>query len=391
MLVWDFRNFMPSPPPPLPPRTCQSLLGPILPPKHAPHSPACSDLSSINGDVFFPETDLSLSVPLRPPGTPRYHPQCLVSGTMQEAETDLVVKQKMLYFKMRNFDPVDIDESTLAIVDDKMKTFDDALSKFMEGIEILLISHIDTLGAERVNQWKTVQTATEKDSIEYRKKVYQKVNTVKKDLVPTLSRSAPMHAQSQITSSIFQNEQLKEMRKQNEILERTQQEKENERQEKFNETVKENESKKAAANAKAKNKLDAIHADCDDLADKLGSISLEEWKLQSDLSICRAMKEIKSWEDSLEKIVALKRNLDDVIASNDLDQNQVDYLEVKIAVERAVQDVEEGVRTHKIDIEAKLNEKVPITHPIVTWLVENVAYILNKFKVGHDGKRHTSA
>lgn len=38
-------------PPPLPPKRCQSL-GPIIPPRPRSCSPSCSDLSSINGDVF---------------------------------------------------------------------------------------------------------------------------------------------------------------------------------------------------------------------------------------------------------------------------------------------------------------------------------------------------
>ena len=139
------------PPPPRPPRTCQSLLGPILPPAHTPHSPACSDLSSIDGDVFF-QTDRSLSGHHPPPGTPRYCPQSPITGKMQEAEADPVVKQKMLYFRMRNVDPVDIDESTLAIVDEKLKAFDDNLTTFMEGIERLLLSQKDVLSTtESIN------------------------------------------------------------------------------------------------------------------------------------------------------------------------------------------------------------------------------------------------
>ena len=165
---------------------------------------------------------------------------------MQEQEKDLVVKQKLLYFKMKSFDPVDIDQSTISIVDDKMKSFNDAVHDFIEGIEILLLSHSDSLGTDRVAQWKTTQSTTEKDSIEYRKKVYQKANDVKKTLIQTFPKSAPMHAQSQMTSSMFQDEQLKVMKRHNEILEKTQQEKEIERQERLNEKLKENESKKAA-------------------------------------------------------------------------------------------------------------------------------------------------
>ena len=144
-----------------------------------------------------------------------------------------MVKQKLLYFKMKSFDPVDIDQSTISIVDDKMKIFNDAVHDFIEGIEILLLSHSDSLGTDRVAQWKTTQSTTEKDSIEYRKKVYRKAYDVKETMNQTFPTSAPMHAQSQMTSSMFQNEQLKVMRKHNEILEKSQQEMEIERQERL--------------------------------------------------------------------------------------------------------------------------------------------------------------
>ena len=160
------------------------------------------------------------------------------------------MKQKLLYFKMKSFDPVDIDQSTISIVDDKMKSFDDALHDFIKGTVILLLSHSDSLGTDRVAQWKTAQSTMEKDSIEYRKKVYRKAYDVKETMNQTFPTSAPMHAQSQMTSSMFQNEQLKVMRKHNEILEKSQQEMEIERQERFNQTVKENESKKAALKPK---------------------------------------------------------------------------------------------------------------------------------------------
>ena len=54
--------------------------------------------------------------------------------------------------------------------------------------------------------------------------------------------------------------------------------------------------------------------------------------------------------------------------------------------ERAVQDLEEGVRTHKLDLEAKLKTTVRISHPCMSWMVENVADIINKFNIGHYGR-----
>ena len=219
-----------SPPPPIPPRTCQPLLGPNLPPEHSPHSPGCSDLSSVHDNVFDQETDPSLSVPFLPPSF-RYHAQSLVSGIMQEEEKNLRVKQELLYFKMQIFDPADIDESNLDKVSDKLKTFEDALDQFMEEIASLLVSQSDTLGPDRVEEWKSIQSSIVKDSKEYIKKVNTKASLVKKSITPSFPSTAPMHAQSQVTTSMFQKEHLDEIRRQNDILERTQQEKENERQE----------------------------------------------------------------------------------------------------------------------------------------------------------------
>ena len=141
-------------------------------------------------------------------------------------------KQKMLCLKMQRFGPVDIDKNNLHQVDDKMEIFEGAYGEFMLGIELLLLFSSDKLGADKVEYWKNVFSKTENDFIEYRKRVNQKAVEV-------------------ATSILKNNEQLED-----EILETTQQEKEDEGQEKFDETVKENESKKAAAESKAKNKID---------------------------------------------------------------------------------------------------------------------------------------
>ena len=54
--------------------------------------------------------------------------------------------------------------------------------------------------------------------------------------------------------------------------------------------------------------------------------------------------------------------------------------------ERAVQDLEGGVRTHKLDLEAKLKTTLRIGRPCIAWMVEIVADIINKFKIGQDGR-----
>ncbi len=55
-------------------------------------------------------------------------------------------------------------------------------------------------------------------------------------------------------------------------------------------------------------------------------------------------------------------------------------------IERAVRSLEDMIRTHKLDLEARMGEKVEVTGNIMAWLIEHSADILNKFQVGRDGR-----
>ena len=54
--------------------------------------------------------------------------------------------------------------------------------------------------------------------------------------------------------------------------------------------------------------------------------------------------------------------------------------------ERAVQSIECIVRTHKLALERKINKKIPSKHPIMSWLVEHGADVLNKYHVNKSGR-----
>ena len=54
--------------------------------------------------------------------------------------------------------------------------------------------------------------------------------------------------------------------------------------------------------------------------------------------------------------------------------------------ERAVQTVEGEVRVMLLALESRLDAKIPVTHHVITWLVEHAADVLNKFAVGIDGR-----
>ncbi len=54
--------------------------------------------------------------------------------------------------------------------------------------------------------------------------------------------------------------------------------------------------------------------------------------------------------------------------------------------ERAVQSIEEMVRVHKLAVEARIKERLPCTHPMMAWLVEHAADVLNRYNIGKDGR-----
>ena len=54
--------------------------------------------------------------------------------------------------------------------------------------------------------------------------------------------------------------------------------------------------------------------------------------------------------------------------------------------ERAVQQLEDQVRTMKLALEARLKVRIPMDHPIMAWMVEHASHLLTKYHVGPDGR-----
>lgn len=54
--------------------------------------------------------------------------------------------------------------------------------------------------------------------------------------------------------------------------------------------------------------------------------------------------------------------------------------------ERAVQALENQIRVLKLGLEEKLKASVPVSHPVVPWIIEHAADILTKYPVSKDGK-----
>ena len=55
-------------------------------------------------------------------------------------------------------------------------------------------------------------------------------------------------------------------------------------------------------------------------------------------------------------------------------------------VERAIQEVEKLVRVLKLALGHRVSGKISVNHPILAWLVQHAAVLLNKLSVGRDGR-----
>ena len=74
------------------------------------------------------------------------------------------------------------------------------------------------------------------------------------------------------------------------------------------------------------------------------------------------------------------------LARTHLEHSPVGDSQANGVAERAVHTIEKLLRVHKLALEDRLGEPVPVQHPLVEWLVEHAADVYNRAVVGTDGK-----
>ena len=92
-----------------------------------------------------------------------------------------------------------------------------------------------------------------------------------------------------------QTEHLKHMKEQTEIARLAQVAADKERQDKLEETRRDEDAKKNAATARAKATCEAVIADANEMKEELKEIDPSDYENESDLSIERACLKIKMW------------------------------------------------------------------------------------------------
>ena len=165
-------------PPPLPARQCQSL-GPIRPPPVC--SPSCSELSSIDGEVFT-ESEFSESrLFAKAPGSSSclQVPHILVTAAMEDAEKEIAGKNRVLCAKMRNFNTNCVNETNVTnnTHKEKIEKVEDLRDELVEEIEKLLIDQAPP--PEKALEWRSYLNKVESDVMSYCNALHAKVIEVK--------------------------------------------------------------------------------------------------------------------------------------------------------------------------------------------------------------------
>ena len=67
-----------------------------------------------------------------------------------------------------------------------------------------------------------------------------------------------------------------------------------------------------------------------------------------------------------------------------LEQSPVEESQSNGIAERKIQADEDLLRTTRAALQGRLNMQIPMRHPIMQWLMENVASVMNRYAVGND-------
>ena len=336
------------PPPPLPPRTCQSL-GPILPPRSRSQSPCCSDISSIDGDPFS-EDESSLnerSVIVRPIARIRTAqtlsfriPQIIVTKTMELFEQEIKIKHFQIKHRMRTLPPERLVEGLLATLDAKLETFDELVEQFALKVEELCLTYKNELGQVKEKYWTDLLVNVEAESVNYKIAIANKVTEIRNNISSNVSQDDTRA----LDSTALKRQELQ-------IAERSLAAQEKDRMERNSSELREKAMKRSVSVAKVKKKVDAIFEDIEKLNDKLSAIGDPEGV--SDIVLGRATRETNTWKEDMEKIVEKKRNLEELVANDELTEEESRVDEVAIRVDKLVADVSDAIDSVKTEDDAR--------------------------------------
>ena len=263
------------------------FLGPQI-----PTSPV-SSISRLSDDVFQNIEDSSLPLYARAPGS--VTASIIVTVAMEDIKKKLLLDERKLRQKIKNFN-LDRVTKDLVVTNkyleklDEIESFKDDL---VFGIEDFLIDYTGQLSAEDESGWKS--------------KIDSWQSTVNKHCIDVQNKAADIREMSSSSNLLTQATVPRPTSIINVAPGLS-----------SNISTIETVAKKDAAKNKAKSKWDVICSKCNTLNDK--TRAYPDWSLESDLVISRGMKEIKSWEEDMEKITALYQELTEHLIDWDIQE-----------------------------------------------------------------------
>ena len=335
--------------PPIPPRNCQSL-GPIVPPENRPHSPTCSEISSIGGEVFdepglVVHQQISVNKELAPEKP--VPPSILITNTMDAAEKLVNSKIRKLNFRMRNYLPIHLTAGTVDYHKSKMDETEAVLLDVLESMDEMCVeqeSELQLVG--RLARWKTHILTIEREFSDYTLKFSPVLETLKNNSSPSGSVA--------VSNDFYQQEQLKLLKEKNEISKRN-------LDVATSESMREIDLKKAVAVRKFKAKTESILDDVEVLGEEVNKVG--DWTEEVDLEISKAMRNVAVWKRKLEEIIKMERELLELVAENDLSASDVDLAETEEMVNNLKSEVKRA--TEEIISEDKARELYTLDTAIV--------------------------
>ena len=302
-----------SPPsPPLPPRQCQSI-GLDIPPR--PCSPTCSDLSSINGEVFS-ETEVTepvLSEEFRAPGSISQGRSNSIN-IMEAAATEIDRKSTTLNRLMRNFTLLDVSRSGIknGEFDTEFNRIKDLCIDTVEDIEDMVRIHKDNMETSQIDHWtgqiRIIESTVGKYKIDMRKK---------RDEVEEEAEYSRNTASAASISRDFGSMTIGQSQS-------------DRRNEKL---------------AEAKELFEQVVSMCSDLSAEINRIA--DWESEADLTVSRTMKKLQGWKKDLKEIESVNRKLRILVKSNGLTNTELSIDSAEAYVSKVVDEL--NTTTHEVE------------------------------------------
>ena len=240
---------------------------------------------------------------------------------------------------MRTHPVGNINEETLYDYKEDLKEIQVLLLDVVEEIEDLLLEFGSTMDITRKANWTSQISSVENTFFDYKNRVTTKAMEVRRGMAAPADGTA------------LQIEQNELLRRQTEAQERALQAIIEEKALKLNETSRISHENKKTAVANENVKFDILNDDINKLSDKV--IRVSDWEQESDFEVGRAMRNIKSWKEDLEKIVTLNRSLKELVVENDITEHEISLVAADALVNTVSDEVFNAVKAIEDQDDAK--------------------------------------